>query len=111
MQAGDITLIPIRQADGQTKTRPVLLLKQVPPYGDWLVCGVSRQLRHECEGFDHIILDTDPIFAQTGLREPSLIRLGFLDVFDQVSMPGAIGNVGAAVVGTMLKRLATHLLS
>jgi hypothetical protein len=49
MTQGDIALAPLPQADGRTKLRPVILLRQVPHFGDWLICGVSTQLHHsEC---------------------------------------------------------------
>jgi len=47
---GEIALTPLPQADGQAKLRPAVLLRKVPPFGDWLVCGVSTQLHHEAVG-------------------------------------------------------------
>ncbi|HYG50841.1 MAG TPA: hypothetical protein VD905_08050 [Flavobacteriales bacterium] len=52
MKSGDIVLIPIPQANSQIKKRPVLLLKQLPGYGDWLVCGISTQMQQYIAGFD-----------------------------------------------------------
>lgn len=63
MKAGDIVLTPIPQADGQVKNRPALLLCQLPPFDDLLVCGVSTQLRHEVVGFDETITQQDDDFA------------------------------------------------
>ncbi|HKO80878.1 MAG TPA: type II toxin-antitoxin system PemK/MazF family toxin [Chitinophagaceae bacterium] len=111
MKQGDIALFSVRQANGQPKNRPVLLLKQMPPFNDWLVCGISSQLRQECKGFDYIILDTDLTYTATGLRGSSLIRLGFLDVIPQNAFPGSIGKVDETVLKLLLKRLANHLLS
>ena len=111
MKSGDIALLPIRQADGRTKNRPILLLKQLPPFNDWLVCGISTQLHQEQKGFDFVILDTDTIFSQTGLKGSSLIRLGFLDVFPTSSIPGSIGSIDSTTLKLLLKRLANHLLS
>lgn len=45
MREGDIVLTPIAQADGRVKNRPAVLLREMPPFGDFLVCGVSSQLR------------------------------------------------------------------
>jgi mRNA interferase MazF len=111
MKQGDIALFSVRQADGQFKNRPVLLLKKMPPFNDWLVCGVSSQLRQEHKGFDYVILDTDPIFVNTGLRGSSLVRLGFLDVIPQTAFPGSIGNIDESILKLLLKRLANHLQS
>ncbi len=40
MNEGDIVLIALPQADGQFKNRPALLLRKVPPFGDWLLRGI-----------------------------------------------------------------------
>ena len=58
--------------------RPAVVLKKMPPFGDILVCGVSRQLRHRVDGLDEIIGPADPDFLSSGLVEMSLIRPGFL---------------------------------
>jgi len=71
-------LTPLPQADGEAKQRPAILLRQVPPFGDWLVCGVSTQVHHEIVGFDDLIEPSHADFAGSGLKAPSLIRLGFL---------------------------------
>lgn len=55
MKVGDIVLAQLQQADGQYKLRPVLLLKQFPPFGDWLVCGISSHVRHAVSDFDEVI--------------------------------------------------------
>ena len=43
MNEGDLALAPLPQADGQIKNRPVALLRRLPPFGDFLVCGISTQ--------------------------------------------------------------------
>ena len=55
MNEGDVVLTPIPQADGLIKNRPVILLRQLPPFKDFLVCGVSTQLEKEVKGFDDLI--------------------------------------------------------
>ena len=111
MKPGDIALLAMQQVDGRTKNRPILLLKQMPPFNDWLVCGISTQLHQECKGFDFVILNTDVIFSQTGLKGSSLTRLGFLDVIPVSSIPGSIGNIDSVTLKLLLKRLANHILS
>ncbi len=76
MFQGEVVLASLPRADGVWKNRPTIFLRQMPPFGDLLVCGVSRQLRHEVPGFDEIISSTDSDFVSGGLIEPSLIRLG-----------------------------------
>lgn len=41
MNPGDIVKAKLNQADGKIKFRPALLIKQMPPFGDWLVCGIN----------------------------------------------------------------------
>ena len=55
MKAGDVVLADLPQVDGQRKLRPALLLCPPPPFGDWLACGISTQLRHRVDGFDELI--------------------------------------------------------
>ena len=52
MNQGDVILTPVPQADGNIKNRPAIFLREMPPYRDVLVCGVSTQLHREVKGFD-----------------------------------------------------------
>lgn len=65
MKEGDVVLTPLPQADGQIKNRPVIILREMPPYGDFLVCAVSTQLHHEVTGFDDPIRADDADFASS----------------------------------------------
>jgi mRNA interferase MazF len=76
MNEGDVILTPVPQADGVIKNRPAIFLREMPPFGDVLACGVSRQLHQEVKGFDEVIQLSDVDYAATGLRSASLIRLG-----------------------------------
>ncbi|MEO8210502.1 MAG: hypothetical protein ABI840_08065 [bacterium] len=38
MIKGDIVKAALNQNDREIKIRPVLLLKKMPPFEDWLVC-------------------------------------------------------------------------
>ena len=68
MTEGDVALTPLPQADGETKPRPAVSLRQVPPFGDWLVCGVSTQVHHEIVGFDDLIEPSHADFAGSDSR-------------------------------------------
>lgn len=109
MKQGDIILFPIQQADGKVKTRPVLLLKQLPGYGDWLGCGISSQLHEYINGFDFILDDSHTDFKTSGLKLPGIIRLGFLSSIPSKKIPGAIGKISPAVVKQLLKNLSDYL--
>lgn len=77
MKERDVVLASLPQATGQAKNRSAIVLRAMPPYGDLLVCGVSTQLRQAVAGFDDAIGPGDPDFRASGLKAPSIIRLGF----------------------------------
>jgi len=111
MKEGDVVLTPLPQADGRTKNRPVVVLRTIPPHGDLLVCGVSTRLHQEVTGFDDVVSDRDADFATSGLKAPSLIRLGFLAVLPVGGFLGAIGSISRERHRRLLQRLAQHLLN
>ncbi len=111
MTEGDVALTPLPQADGRTKPRPAILLRQMPPFGDWLVCGVSTQLHHEVGGFDETIEPSHPDFRGSGLKAPSLIRLGFLVVLPADRLLGVLGSISPERHARLLQRLGTFLQS
>lgn len=110
MNQGDVVLTPVPQANGILKNRPAIFLREMPPYGDVLVCGVSTQLHREVKGFDDLIKSTDSDFKSTGLKTDSLIRLGFLAVLPRKSVIGSIGAVSVARHRRLLKRLSNYLI-
>ena len=109
MKEGDVVLTPLPQADGQIKNRPAIILREMPPYGDFLVCGVSTQLHQEVVGFDDPIRPGDADCAESELKAPSLIRLGFLAVLPASNLLGAIGSIETARHARLLERLSNHL--
>lgn len=110
MKQGDVVLTPVPQSNGITKNRPAIFLKEMPPYEDLLVCGVSTQLHQEVVGFDEVISDTDPDFATSGLRSTSLIRLGFLAVLPRTDIINSIGSISAQRLQRLLKTLSDYLI-
>jgi mRNA interferase MazF len=109
MKEGEVALARLPQANGATKPRPVLVLRQMPPFGDWLVCGISSQLHQSVANFDDVIDGADADFTSTGLKGPSLIRLGFLAVLPAAYFLGVIGSVEPARHDRVLLRLSDHL--
>ena len=110
MNQGDVILTPVPQADGIFKNRPAIFLREMPPYRDVLVCGISTQLHREFRGFDDIIRSTDSDFRATGLKTDSLIRLGFLAVLPRKAVLGSIGTISAGRHSRLLKRLSDYLI-
>ena len=111
MNQGDVILTPVPQADGVIKNRPAIFLREMPPYRDLLVCGVSTQLHQEVKDFDEVIDLSDPDFAATGLHSPSLIRLGFLAVLPRSAILGSIGAISSERHRRLLKNLSEYLVS
>jgi mRNA interferase MazF len=109
MKEGAVVLLPLVQADGTFKPRPVVALRQLPGFGDWLVCGVSTQLHHAVAGFDETIDIGDPDFAGSGLVRPSLIRLGFLQAIPARKIMGRIGSIAMDRHRRLLASLCAHL--
>jgi len=110
MKAGDITVHRVAQPDGSFKVRPVLLLRRMQPFGDWMVCAISTQLRQEVHGFDIVMPDTAPSFKSTGLKGASLIRLGFINTVSKTALPGPIGGLEAKTIKLLQQRLANYLV-
>jgi len=110
MKEGDVILTPVPQADGAIKNRPVIILREMPPYKDVLVCGVSTQLHQQVRDFDELIALSDADFTASGLRSESLIRLGFLAVLPRSSVIGSLGSISPERHGRLLKRLSDYLV-
>jgi mRNA interferase MazF len=110
MKEGDVVLTPIPQADGMIKNRPAIILREMPAYRDLLVCGVSTQLNQAVKAFDDIVSVSDPDFSSSGLKSPSLIRLGFLAVLPRNQIIGSIGSISSPRHKKLLKALSDYLV-
>ena len=110
MKEADVVLTPIPQADGVLKNRPAIILRELPPYRDFLLCGVSTQLDKEVKGFDEVISSNDKDFKSTGLKTTSLVRLGFLAVLPSRQIIGAIGSIFSTRHRKLLKTLSDYLI-
>jgi mRNA interferase MazF len=84
-------------------------LRQLPGFGDWLVCGVSRQLHQFVGGFDEQVSATDSDLGLSGLTGPSLIRLSFLQSVPLSAIMGRIGAISAERHRRLLTNLSRHL--
>jgi mRNA interferase MazF len=111
VKEGQIVLTPLPQADGAVKTRPALLLRELPPFGDFLACGISTQVGAAVPAFDEVILRSDADFAATALVADSVIRLGFLAVLPRGRILGAIGEIAGDRHARLLRNLSAHLLA
>jgi mRNA interferase MazF len=95
LSEGDIVVFRFPGANGTVgKYRPALVIAKTPGrFDDWLLCMISRQLRHYVEGCDEIIRREDDDFADTQLKVESLIRASRLLVVSRSSIEGSIGRI------------------
>lgn len=111
MKSGDVVITSIIQADGKIKNRPTIILCQMPPYNDFLVCGVSTQLHQYVTGFDELIAPTDSDFASSKLLAKSIIRLVFLTVVPDKDIVGVIGSIAPDRHKRLLNTLGNYLIA
>ena len=110
MKEAEIVIAVFQQSDGSLKRRPALILREMPPFRDFLICGISTQLRQQVKGFDEIISEDDDDFATSGLDSDSLIRLGFLLVVPRKEIVGSIGEISSERHQRLLKNLSDYLM-
>jgi mRNA interferase MazF len=111
-QAGQIVLFRFPQTDlEEGKLRPALLLGRLPgEYDDWLICMISSQVRHYIPGFDEIVGEDDPDFAESGLKASSVIRIGRLAVVEEEILLGAMGQIAPKRLERIKRHLAEWLM-
>jgi mRNA interferase MazF len=110
MKEGDIILTPMPQADGIVKNRPAIYLREMPPFRDALVCGVSTQIHRLAPDFDELITSRDSDFSSSGLVRDSLIRLGYLAVLPRRNIVGSIGSISPERHTRLLHKLSEYLV-
>ena len=93
MRPGDVLLTSLPQADGRAKDRPVLCLCTVPPFQDFLVCGITTQTAARADDLDEMIAENDEYFGTSGLKSTSLVRTAFLALPPQSRFKGRIGFI------------------
>jgi len=94
----------------RSRTAPRLILREMPPLGDVLICGISTQVHQRVPDFDEIIEPQDPDYVPSSLKEASLVRLGFLAVRPRKGIYGKIGSISPSRHNRLLGRLAHHLV-
>ena len=111
-QAGQVVLFRFPQTDlEEGKLRPALLLGKLPgEYDDWLICMISSQTQHFIPEFDEIVQEGDPDFALSGLKVPSVIRVGRLAVVEGEILLGAIGQIAPERLKNVKEHLSNWLM-
>ena len=110
IKPGDILKASLTQSDGVVKVRPVLLIAILPPFNDYLVCGISSQLHHYIKEFDLLIDKSHPDYLNSGLIKPSLIRLSFIASIPSFYIEGNIGRISNTTLFILKKNLINFLL-
>jgi len=110
MKEGDVVLAQVPQADGTLKTRPALILREMPVFRDFLVCGISTQVQQAVPGFDEVVSHEAPDFNASGLVAASVIRLGFLALLPRRKVAGGIGSISPERHARLLRRLSAYLV-
>lgn len=111
MREGDVALAVLPQSDERTKSRPVVVLREMPRYSDVLVCGISTRIQERVSGFDEVISPQDHDFRSSGLLAPSLIRLGFLSVVPRKRIAGSIGAISSERHQRLIRALCAYLIA
>lgn len=108
---GDVVVAPLAQADGGAKPRPVLLLRELPGFGDYLACGISTQMHQAIKGFDLILSPGSSEFVSSGLHTESVVRLGYVGVVPVRKMTRRLGRLSPSALAGLQRRLADCILS
>jgi mRNA interferase MazF len=108
---GEIVVAELPQSDGDVKLRPVLLLRKLPSFGDYLSCGISTQLHQAESGFDVILDKSHAHFGATGLRASSVVRLSFLASVPVNRLKRRLGKISVDHLGVLQSNLANHLVA
>ena len=106
MKERDVILTPLPQFDKVIKNRPAFILRELPSFGDFLVCGISTQIHHAVPGFYEIITRSDPDFPASNLLTESVIRLGFLAILLKNKILGIIGKFDSPRHARLLMNLS-----
>lgn len=110
MKSGDIALATLPQSDGLRKTRPILLIKKLPGFGDWLTAGISSQVRQTVNNWDIPIESGSIEFQNSGLKTDSIIRLSFLATVPDDAISGIIGSLPISIITDVTRRLSEFLV-
>ena len=109
MEAGTIVKAAFLQADRQIKFRPAVMIKSVPPFGDFLVCAVSTQNHLFVPGLDIKLEEGSSDFAATRLFQSSIIRSGMLATLPSNMIQGAIDKISQPLCEQLLQQLRSFL--
>ena len=79
------------------------------PFSDWLVCAITSQLKHEVPNWDEKIDLGDDDFKSSGLKVPSLARIGKLATVEEEIFQGGLGKISPRRLKRIMKKLSKYL--
>lgn len=85
--------------------RPVLLLRKMPPFGDYLVCAISTKIQQTVPEFDEELVST----VANQLVAVSVVRLSTLITIPAADIDRVIGFIPNDLHTTLLQRLSRYL--
>jgi len=109
VKAGDVVLGEFPQRN-DTKVRPALIVQVAPPYDDFVLCGITTQLRNQVAGVDELIEATDADSRATGLRETSLVRVAYLVTIIPEEVMGKLGEISPERLARIRSKLARFVV-
>jgi len=92
---GDIVLVPFPFTDlSQTKLRPAVVLWIDSQKQDVTLCFISSRNLNQKTDDEFIIYDSDPEFAQTGLKVSSKVRVTKIITVEYKLLQRRLGKLG-----------------
>lgn len=109
MIEGSVVKAYVQQANREYKPRPAVLVRKLPYFDDWLICGVSSKTYRVHHGFDILIDNQHTDFNNIGLPFPSVIRTGWLYTFPESNIEGILGKLSNSTLNQLKNNLKDYL--
>ena len=111
MKPGDMVLVRFPQTDLHSgKLRPALVIAKTPGrYGDLLLALVSSRTYQAIPDFDEIICSSDSDYIASGLKTPSVVRLGRLATVETSVVNARLGRISSRRMRDIRDRLTEWL--
>lgn len=103
---GDIALarFPFTNLSG-AKLRPVLVIAEaLGPHRDYIVLFISSRRGQAAAGVDLLLDASDPAFARTGLKLPSVVRIAKVATISDALIIGTLGRLDQALFDEVVRR-------
>lgn len=110
MKPGDVVRVALPQADGARKARSAVLLCNFPPFGDWLVLGISGSIGLAVPGMDIVIDEDHPSYTLSRLNFPGVVRIAHAHVVPVEWIEGTIGRIDPQTMQELKERFVNQVL-